>query len=639
MSLISKSKDVELIDNSDSLEDSFKKGKDSIPVLEKTTKKTSQQSFALSAELAQSWLDWQCQMVAGVSQGFIYLPSDIDQKLSVMAVWPEDTDQLPQLKDVASSIVNESKGMVLPKWRYDVEGKHSSDVVGSPLLIDKNRTGAIVLLISNRAESQQQAVLQLMQWCSVWVDNLVKENSKSQKEFNTFGTKLLKEILEQQVVRLASMETVNRLADQFDCERVSIGLKKGLSITLEAISHLAHFDSRAQLIRRIESAMEETVDQDLVISEPNDLDIDSSQTSVITRANKDLLENHGNGAICSIPLPGHSGNIGALILERSRDNPFNKETIVACESLASLIGPILEMKQHGQQSFIFMGLKTIKGLLAKIFGTEYLKFKLFILALSGIIYTLSIVPAEYKVTAPANIEGEIRQMLVAQQNGFIKQAEVRAGDLVKEGQLIAVLDDRDLLLQHKKSQSEKNKIDKKYQDALAKWDRTELSLLRAQLEQLDAELRLINTNLKRTRLVAPFDGIIVSGDLSQSFGAPVETGQILFEIALLDSYRVVIEVNEFDIADIEVGKTGKLIIAALPQKSFAITVQQIVPIADSRDGRNFFQVEATLDESLPVLRPGMHGVAKIEMGQRKLLWIWTHSTLDRLKLWLWSKGL
>jgi len=36
------------------------------------------------------------------------------------------------------------------------------------------------------------------------------------------------------------------------------------------------------------------------------------------------------------------------------------------------------------------------------------------------------------------------------------------------------------------------------------------------------------------------------------------------------------------------------------------------------------------------LRPGMEGVAKVEAGNRKLIWIATHKLMDWLKLTLWS---
>jgi hypothetical protein len=33
----------------------------------------------------------------------------------------------------------------------------------------------------------------------------------------------------------------------------------------------------------------------------------------------------------------------------------------------------------------------------------------------------------------------------------------------------------------------------------------------------------------------------------------------------------------------------------------------------------------------------MEGVGKIEVEQRKLVWIWTHTLTDWIRLWLWSR--
>jgi hypothetical protein len=39
------------------------------------------------------------------------------------------------------------------------------------------------------------------------------------------------------------------------------------------------------------------------------------------------------------------------------------------------------------------------------------------------------------------------------------------------------------------------------------------------------------------------------------------------------------------------------------------------------------------------LRPGMEGVGKIDVGTRKLAWIWAHPLLNwaRLAMWRWSR--
>jgi hypothetical protein len=57
----------------------------------------------------------------------------------------------------------------------------------------------------------------------------------------------------------------------------------------------------------------------------------------------------------------------------------------------------------------------------------------------------------------------------------------------------------------------------------------------------------------------------------------------------------------------------------------------------AKEGRNFYRVEAAIaPEAKSRLRPGMEGVGKISIDERKLVWIWTHGFTDWVRLWLWS---
>ena len=116
----------------------------------------------------------------------------------------------------------------------------------------------------------------------------------------------------------------------------------------------------------------------------------------------------------------------------------------------------------------------------------------------------------------------------------------------------------------------------------------------------------------------------------------MDRGTVLFELAPLDGYRIIVQVDERNIADVAVGQRGRLARSALPDRPLPLVVERITPISTAEDGRNYFRVEAGLEEPFEALRPGMEGIAKIEVGQRRLLWIWTHSMFDWLRLRTWS---
>ena len=84
------------------------------------------------------------------------------------------------------------------------------------------------------------------------------------------------------------------------------------------------------------------------------------------------------------------------------------------------------------------------------------------------------------------------------------------------------------------------------------------------------------------------------------------------------------------------GQRGRLTLSALPGQPLPLGVERVTPVATAEDGQNFFRVEARLERPSESLRPGMAGIAKVEVGRRRFLWIWTHGLLDWFRLWVWS---
>jgi multidrug efflux pump subunit AcrA (membrane-fusion protein) len=177
---------------------------------------------------------------------------------------------------------------------------------------------------------------------------------------------------------------------------------------------------------------------------------------------------------------------------------------------------------------------------------------------------------------------------------------------------------------------------KQYDQAMAKREAAQTRILAAQIDQVKAQLSLLEEQLARTRILAPFDGVVVQGDLSQALGSPVERGQVLFEVAPLEAYRLILQVDERDIAYAAVGQRGQLLLAADPETAHPFLVRKITPVSAAREGRNYFRLEATLEGTPPSLRPGMEGVGKIEVDRRLLVWIWTRQAVDWLRLTLWN---
>ena len=182
-----------------------------------------------------------------------------------------------------------------------------------------------------------------------------------------------------------------------------------------------------------------------------------------------------------------------------------------------------------------------------------------------------------------------------------------------------------------------NQAAQQFREAMAKRERSQARIASAQTAQSEAQIALIDEQLGRSELVAPFEGVLVSGDLSQALGAPVERGQILFEIAPLDAYRVVLQVDEQQVIDVHTGQQGELVLSSMPGVRYPLTVKSVTPVNMAKEGRNLFRVEAPLTVKPDGrLRPGMEGVAKVSVDERRLIWIWTREFTSWLKRKLWA---
>ncbi len=571
--------------------------------------------------LALSWLTLQCQMIPNVSRALALFGTGADP---LTIAWPSDLHQRDDLAAAARLALTQGAPQTQPS-----NSDPTTTIAACPLLRDGQPYGAVAVEVHNLAATQQPVVIQLLQWGGAWLE-LLRRDAPAGLSSN-LSSEIVTAILAQQDYTAAAHAAVATLARSLACERVSLGLLQKQQVHVQALSTSMKFERKTELLRHIEAAMEEVCDHDAALVHPPP---DSSHG--VHHAHTRLSQREHNEALCSVPLKNADRSIGALTLERRAGSGFNADDVQLISAVAALVGPLLELKHHDELGLLQRGRSALANWAQRLLGPEHIRTKAATLTLLVVMGVLVFASGEYRITATATLESTVQRALVAPIDGYLLSAQVRAGSLVKEGDVLATLDDKELRLQHRRWSGQQHELTKQSGRALAKLDRAELNIVRAQLAQAEAQLALLDEQLARTRIVAPFDGIVVSGDLSQSFGAPVERGQVLFEVAPLDSYRVALDVEEGDILDVAIGHRGHLALAAAPDEPLALVVEKITGVSEVREGRNAFRVEAHLEQPLTYLRPGMKGIGKIDAGQRRLLWLWTHTLLDRARLWLWS---
>lgn len=441
----------------------------------------------------------------------------------------------------------------------------------------------------------------------------------------------------------ASTALASEMALKLNCERVAIGIIEHNQAQVKAISHSTETKAKHEENRKIAAAMDEAIQQSAMIIYP---EIIGSQPRLIL-AHTALVRSSGNQA-CTIPLINNGKMFGAVTLERSASTLFKPDEIQAFEHIAALLGPIVFLKWANDRAWLTRIRQDSTAWFAQHFSKADAAFKIGLYAAVLGLLSLLFIPLSYNISAPARLEGSTQRALVAPENGFLQQAYVRPGDHVKTNQVLAELADEELQLDIRRWQSELAQYENTYSAALAQSNRVDMVVNESKAQEARTQLALAQQKLDRSHIVAPFDGIIIQGDLKQLLGAPVQRGDTLLTIAPTDSYRLMIEVDERDIADIKLNQTGKIALVSLPNTPLPFRVVSITPAATNKDERNFFEVEGAIEpDSLSssqsnlalALRPGLKGVAKIKAGQHSIIWSLTHHIVDWAKITLWKWGL
>jgi len=599
--------------------------------------KDLQQTNSLN-DFLDAWLTLQSCQICNISHSIAIINEGPDERESIISYWPDETTTaVPALQTACEIAVTERRIVIVDGKRSVDQDNRQANIfhVSVPFYQQNESVGAVAIELVNVNESNINLAIRHLQWGVKWIDVFLRGSNKFKSIANeqlSIVLQLLTCALDNTRLQAATTQITTELSNALGCERVSLGFNKGNKIEIIAISNTAQINKKSNVVAQIKSAMEEAVDQSSTLIYPA---AENEQDFKTVYVHSKLAEEF-KSALCTVPLVHNGCIVGALFLQRPEDLIFDSETVELTEIIATLIGPILDLKRKDEEWLLVKLFNSVKSGVFKLLGKGYVTQKLITILILLVIGFFSFAESLYRVSADAKLEGLIHRVVVAPFDGYINESFVRSGDRVKTEQVLAKLDDRDLIIERLNWQGKRNQYSEQYRDALAELNPAEVKVLKTKLGQTKAELKLLDEMLKRTSIAAPFDGFVVSGDLTQLMGAPIAKGDVLFEIAPLDAYRIILEVDERDIGEISIGQKGELLLTGKSDVTLPFQVKKLTPVAEQKEGRNYFRVEALLENTPPVLRPGMKGVGKIEIEDRKIFWIWTHHFLNWVRLWLWS---
>ncbi len=429
----------------------------------------------------------------------------------------------------------------------------------------------------------------------------------------------------------ASIAFCNELASRWQCERVTLGFLRGRYVHMHAMSGTDKVNRKMRLVQDIEAAMEECLDQDVEVIYPGD------GATYISRAARELAQRHGPTIVCSLPLRRKGQAIAVVTTERSPEMPPSRDEVESLRLVCDLCTPHLATLFDQDR---WIGAKCADSMrrgLATLVGPKHTWIKLLAILICAAVSFLMFAKGEYRAEAPFIVEAQEQQVVPAPYDGHLETVGVEIGDMVQsQGTVLATLDTSELRLRLAAARAEAAAYLKQKAVALDEGNTAEAQMAQAQADKLRAEIDLLEYKMQKASVMSRMDGVVVVGDLKRQIGAPVKTGDVLFEVAPLEALRAVLAVPEDQIIDVKVGQQGELATASYPGHRVGFTVERIDPVAEVVDEQNVFRVRVRLFDIPTWMRPGMEGLGKIDLGRRSYGWIWSREVVNwiRMKLWL-----
>lgn len=586
-------------------------------------------------QFMNAWLHLTCTALPEIQHGVVFAPSEHNVPARPVARWmrPGATVDIEAISEAARRLITADDG-----GREGLVECEGGDVCHAALnfAIRDRSAGGVVVETGPLSSDGARRLLRHLQWSQAWVEAFYRRRQEREDAGLADRARRLLDMVAVVVQRTrfddAARTFAGALQVDLDVQRVAVGLDRRGRVEVEALAQSATIEKSMSLIRALGDAMAEAVDQQsslLFCREDHPDRINALASASLARLG-------GAASILVLPMPLDADVVGAVTLERFDDNPFGQAEIDLADALVTTVTPILMDKRERSRGVLSILLVRLSAGLGWLIGPRALGWKLAALALTCALAASLLLTTEHRVTAETVVQGEVRRVLSAPFDGYVETAYARAGELVSEGDLLAELDDSDLQLDRLRIIARRQQHQLELDRATGTRDLAEINIVRAQMAQDNAELALVEDQLARTKIAAPFDGVVVQGDLSQTIGQPVSRGDSLFELAPLDDYRVIALVPEGDIDLVQTGAGGRLLLASLPEEAFPFEVDTIAPIARAAEGINGFEAVGRFRDPTGRVRPGMEGVARIDAGDRSYAHIWTRGLIRWLRLRLWS---
>jgi len=250
---------------------------------------------------------------------------------------------------------------------------------------------------------------------------------------------------------------------------------------------------------------------------------------------------------------------------------------------------------------------------------------------------LVLCPLPMRVSGDATVASAHTAQVQAGVDGVVKNVYVHEGDHVRQGAVLAELEDWDYRAELAAAEARYGEAMAAMNRALAQGDGTLAGTERVKADYFKAELARTRERLERATIRAPFDGVVTTAHVQNSVGRRLMHGDTLAEIIDVSHVTVDVAVPEDVATLLRSGERASIKLESFPVRTFRGDVSVVSPQGQIESEQRVFVARVNVPNQDGSIRGGMQGHGKVFVGwhpagyvlfRGPAMWLWG-------KLWLW----
>ena len=416
-------------------------------------------------------------------------------------------------------------------------------------------------------------------------------------------------------------------------ERAAIALEQRGKMQVKAISGMAQINPGDEDVARLREILQWAgLSGEEILVKQRGEEIDDPREETRAKFGKYFAETNMR-AFYALPLADDEGRVGVLAFESSDPEFLTEAHLEMIRILAGQATVALRNASFYKDVPFITILEPLLQKKKKFLAVEKRRRALNLAVAALAILFLAVVPIPMRLDGTATVAPARTAQIQPEVEGVVRQVYVREGQKVKQGDILADLEDwqyRSALAQaeakYETSNSEMNR-------ALASNDGTAAGIARVQAAYWGSEVQRAKERLEKTHLRTPIDGFVATPHVEDFTGRHLDAGDNFAQVVNNSQATVDIAIDERDVALLQQDAKAAVKLEGLPLRTFGGTVGVVSPKSDLEGDQRVFYARVRIADSEGQLRPGMQGRGKISAGWHPVGYV----LFRRLAMWIYSK--